>query len=354
MSRPGTIAWDKASRTVCLIDQTCLPGRLELICADSVDRLATAIRRLEVRGAPALGVAGGYGVALAAEKTDAPNLPTFIREVQAQAETLRRVRPTAVNLSWGIDRVIRVLDTATSIAEARFLTLAEAEKLASEDAAVCHRIGDNGAALLPDSCTVLTHCNAGGLACTEWGTALGVIRSAVKAGKAVKVIACETRPLLQGARLTAWELSEDNIPVTVIPDSAAAYLMKRGLVDLVVVGADRITRDAVFNKIGTYTHAITARYHDIPFYVAAPVSTFDPMHIEADIEVELRGREEVAKIGDRDVVPEDVPVLNYAFDATPLELLTAVITESGIYRNPGEMEKVFIAARVVQHHRELP
>jgi methylthioribose-1-phosphate isomerase len=347
MNNSRTIGWDERSRGVRFIDQTCLPRSLTWGSAQTVERLAAAIKRMEVRGAPALGVAGGYGVALAAMNIATTDLPAFSSEVRAQAEILRAVRPTAVNLSWGIDRVLGAMDRASSAEEARELALAEAGRIATEDAAICRRIGANGAPLLPSHCTVLTHCNAGALACTEWGTALGVIRSAVAEGKDVKVIACETRPLLQGARLTAWELARDDIPVTVIPDSAAAYLMRKGMIDLVIVGADRITRDAVFNKIGTYMHAVTAQHHNIPFYVAAPVSTFDPGHTESGIIIELRGREEIAGSEECAVVPHAVPVLNYAFDATPIELVTAVISECGVHRTLPEMEKIFMEAGTV-------
>ncbi len=354
MNNTPTIGWDEGSRGVRLIDQTRLPGELAWICAKTVERLASAIKRLEVRGAPALGVAGGYGVALAAQNTLTDDLSSFFKEVGDQAEILRKVRPTAVNLSWGIDRVLDSMNRASSAGEARKLALAEAERMADEDTEICRRIGGYGSSLLPPSCTVLTHCNAGALACTEWGTALGVIRSAVMEGKDVQVIACETRPLFQGARLTAWELARDGIPVTVITDSAAAYLMRKGMIDLVIVGADRITRDAVFNKIGTYMHAVNARHHNIPFYVAAPVSTFDPMHRESEITVELRGREEIAGPESCELVPHTVPVLNYAFDATPIDLVTAVVTESGVLRTAAEREKIFMKAGRVHHHPGMP
>jgi methylthioribose-1-phosphate isomerase len=206
-----------------------------------------------------------------------------------------------------------------------------------EDTTCCHAIGEQGAPLLPDTCTVLTHCNAGALACSSWGTALGVIRSAVKAGKEVNVIACETRPLLQGARLTAWELSRDGIPVTVITDSMAAHFMRTSKIDAVIVGADRITGDAVFNKIGTYMHAVLARYHGIPFYVAAPLSTFDMTGKARDVVIEERSRDEIATIGNRTFVPPAVPVRNPAFDATPMGLVSAIITENGIIRPPFTM-----------------
>jgi methylthioribose-1-phosphate isomerase len=226
------------------------------------------------------------------------------------------------------------MDSAGSVDEARNLALTEANKIADEDIASCRQIGEIGAALLPDCCTVLTHCNAGALACTAWGTALGIVRTAVHQGKDVKVIACETRPLLQGARLTAWELTRDGIDVRVITDSSAAFLMRQEGVDIVLVGADRITQDAVFNKIGTYMHAVCARYHAIPFYVAAPRSTFDLTHKESDIHIEERDREELSRCGDRMMIPEKAGVLNYAFDATPLDLISGVVTERGVLSPP--------------------
>jgi methylthioribose-1-phosphate isomerase len=293
-----------------------------------------AIRRLEIRGAPALGLAGAYGVALAAARSREGDLARFIAGVAESAETLRATRPTAVNLSWGIDRVLAKVQMARSVEEGRKAALAEAKAVAAEDALTCHRIGDHGASLLPDRCTVLTHCNAGALATSDWGTALGVIRSAVTRGKEIRVFACETRPLLQGARLTAWELARDGIPVTVIVDSAAASLMQAGEVDCVIVGADRITRDAVFNKVGTYMHAVCARHHDIPFYVAAPRSTLDPGSTAAGVVVEERARSEVTSCGRRQVVPDTAGVRNPAFDATPLTLVSAIVTEDGVHRPP--------------------
>jgi methylthioribose-1-phosphate isomerase len=245
-----------------------------------------------------------------------------------------------VNLSWGIDRVLARVRAARTIEEGRKVALAEAKAVAEEDAHICRRIGEHGAALLPDRCTVLTHCNAGALATSEWGTALGVVRSAVAMGKEIRVLACETRPLLQGARLTAWELARDGIPVTVIVDSAAASLMRAGEVDCVIVGADRITRDAVFNKVGTYMHAVCARHHGIPFYVAAPHSTFDPGSAAADIVIEERDGDEIRFRGQEKVVPDRAGVRNPAFDATPLALITAIITEDGVLRPPYDLTGV--------------
>lgn len=334
MNSPFTLWRDRKTGNICYIDQTLLPNEERIVECRSVPRLAKAIRRLEIRGAPALGVAGAFGVALAASVCRKKTLAPFLATVARDAEVLRSTRPTAVNLGWGIDRVLETMQDAPDVAAARELASGMAEKLFLEDTASCHAIGEHGASLLPDSCTVLTHCNAGALACSSWGTALGVIRSAVKAGKQVNVIACETRPLLQGARLTAWELSRDGIPVTVITDSMAARFMQTGKIDAVIVGADRITSDAVFNKIGTYMHAILARYHGIPFYVAAPLSTFDLQRKARDVVIEERGRDEIARIGDRTFVPPAVPVKNPAFDATPMELVNAIITENGVIRPP--------------------
>jgi methylthioribose-1-phosphate isomerase len=329
-----TISWDPDTGTIRFIDQTLLPEGCEIVTCDTVERLIRAISRLEVRGAPALGVAGGMGVALAAQRSKATTRDAFLGDVEEAAAALAATRPTAVNLSWGVNRVLAKVREAADPAAARRAAAREAMLMAEEDRATCMRIGDHGAELVPDGATVLTHCNAGALACTDWGTALGILRSAARAGKRVRVIACETRPLFQGARLTAWELLRDGIEVTVIPDGGAASLMRRGRIDLVLVGADRITRDAVFNKIGTYMHAVCARHHDIPFYVAAPRSTFDPVSSESGVAIEERAREEVSRCGERVLVPDRARVENPAFDATPLSLVTAIITEEGVLRPP--------------------
>lgn len=332
MHAPDTISWDSETRSLLLIDQTRLPLSYRIIRCRSVDRLITAIHRLEVRGAPALGIAGGYGVVLAAHSVKEKDFHRYFREVERLANAVADSRPTAVNLSWGVNRVLGAIRSADSIREVRRTAEEEAGKIADEDAAACHALGDHGAALIPENATVLTHCNAGALACGEWGTALGVVRSAVRDGKQVSVIACETRPLLQGARLTAWELRRDMIPVTVIPDSAAAYLMRRGEIDCVLVGADRITADVVFNKVGTYMHAVCAGAHGIPFYVAAPCSTFDLDNTEYQVRIEERDRDELANYGRHTTIPDGVPVRNPAFDATPLSLVSALITEKGLIR----------------------
>ena len=334
MNDTVTLWWDTEKDCLCYIEQTLLPGEYRVIECRSIDRLATAIRRLEIRGAPALGVAGAFGIALAARTVPSGDFSACMTGIREAARLLRSTRPTAINLGWGIDRVLGALTAARTIDEARTVSLREAETIAREDTACCHAIGEHGAALLPNRCTVLTHCNAGALACSSWGTALGVIRSAVQAGKEVKVIACETRPLLQGARLTAWELARDGIDVTVITDSMPARFMRTGEIDAVVVGADRITHDAVFNKIGTYMHAVCAHHHGIPFYVAAPRSTFDPDNAERDVLIEERGREEVTVMGNRTYVPDGAKIRNPAFDATPMGLVTAIITETGVLRQP--------------------
>lgn len=335
-----TVYWDHNTGSIVLIEQTALPAEYRTVSCKNVERLAEAIRRLEVRGAPALGVAGAFGVALSASLHDDSNMDSFLRLVREDADYLNSTRPTAVNLSWGINRVYESIKGAVSPEEAAGIALREAGAVAAEDEMMCRKIGEVGAAYLPDECTVLTHCNAGALACYTWGTALGVIRSAAGAGKKVSVISCETRPLNQGSRLTAWELSRDNIPVKTITDSSAAFLMKRGEIDAVIVGADRITHDAVFNKIGTYMHAVCASHHNIPFYVAAPTSTFDANLSEKDVVVEERDRSELAYCGDRQLMPDSVDAINYAFDSTPVELVSAIFTEKGALVPPFSVEEI--------------
>lgn len=329
---PRTIERD--GEVIKFIDQTLLPEKLEVVACTDVERLARAIRRLEVRGAPALGIAGAYGVALAARTCTATDYSAFLDEVAKASDYLRATRPTAVNLGWGIDRAMAAVRAESTAEEAATAAFVEADRIAWEDEEICLAIGMNGAELIPDGARVLTHCNAGALACSTWGTALGVVRSAAESGKKITVTACETRPLLQGARLTAFELHEDGIPVRVITDSTAAFLMQRGEIDCVVVGADRITKDAVFNKIGTYMHAVCARYHNIPFYVVAPVSTFDAEHLADEIIIEERDGDEVGVFGGRRTVPAGVPCTNFAFDRTPLDLVSAVVTERGVFRPP--------------------
>ncbi len=335
-----TLWYEEETDSIVFIDETRLPESYEIARCTSLAELGSAIKTLAIRGAPALGVAGAFGVAIAARRSGETGYDQFFSQLTKDANWLSSTRPTAVNLSWGVQRVLSRVKRSGSVGEAKIAALSEALAVAREDAVICRKIGQHGAGLLPDHGTVLTHCNAGALACSEWGTAMGVIRSAVEAGKEIRVIACETRPLLQGARLTAWELARDRIDVTVITDSMAASIMRQGKIGCVIVGADRITRDAVFNKIGTYMHAVCAKYHGIPFYVAAPVSTFDFDRTEEDIIVEERGREEIASFFGRTTLPDGVPVKNPGFDATPLTLVSAIITEHGLLYPPYDIRQV--------------
>jgi len=319
---------------VALIDQTKLPEKFEVIVCRSVSQLGDAIKRLAVRGAPALEAAGAYGVALAAHEREFESLGELKSHLKKSASFLASTRPTAVNLFVGIERVLNAALKGESIDEVRELALKEAEKVAEEDVERNRKMGEYGAELLEDGDVVLTYCNAGRLATVDWGTALGVIRSAVQQGKNIKVIACETRPLNQGSRLTCWELMQDGIDVTLITDSMVGIVMQKGMVDKVIVGADRIVRDVVFNKIGTYTVAVIAKEHGVPFYVAAPKATFDWTRVAEDVVIEERSRDELIYCGNRLLAPKDVKVYNPAFDVTPLEYVAALITEYGVIKPP--------------------
>lgn len=308
---PPTIEWRDGC--VRMIDQRLLPGRLAFIEARTVEELCDAICSLAVRGAPALGVAGAMGVALASV-TGEP--------VEESAARIVATRPTAVNLAWGVARGLAAGDP-----------VAEAVRLAADDVARNRRLGAHGAALVPEGGRVLTHCNAGALACAGYGTALGVIRAAAEAGRRPSVWVDETRPVLQGARLTAWELDRLGIPATLVADVMAASLMAAGEVDCVVVGADRIAANGdVANKVGTYGLAVLARHHGVPFYVAAPMSTVDVnCPTGADIPIERRSPEEVVSIGGHAMAPAGIAVENRAFDVTPAALITAIVTEEGVF-----------------------
>jgi methylthioribose-1-phosphate isomerase len=324
-----TIEWKNG--VVVLVDQTRLPNETVWAKITDYKAMASAIKEMKLRGAPLIGVAAAYGLALTAFHSKSKTRDELLKELEESATVLRKTRPTAVNLFWAIDRVMKkaqkTAGTKEALAEA---VVAEAESMADEDVEVNRRMGKHGAELIEDGDTVLTHCNAGSLATVDYGTALGVVRAAVEEGKDVKVIACETRPRLQGAKLTAYELMRDGIPVTLISDTMVGYVMSRGLVDKVVVGADRIVSDAVLNKIGTYNVAVLAFEHGIPFYVAAPMSTMDPSRSSEDAVIEERSPQEVTNIGCEQIAPEGVKVLNPAFDITPLEYVDAVITEEGI------------------------
>jgi methylthioribose-1-phosphate isomerase len=320
---PPTIEWRR--RAVRLIDQRALPGRLRFLHCDSVDALCNAIATLAVRGAPALGAAGAYGVALAAHTL------TTKRQVRAAAARIARTRPTAVNLSWGVQRALDAYE-----AEGAAGALACAEHIAADDVTRNRALGAHGASLIPINGTVLTHCNTGALACVGYGTALGIVRAASEQQRRPRVLVDETRPLLQGSRLTMWELDRLGIDATLHPDSAAASLMARGEVDLVVVGADRVAANGdVANKIGTYGIALAARHHRVPFYVAAPAATIDLATVSGDdIVIEERSAAEVTHVGGLAVAPPGVAARNPAFDVTPARLVTAIVTEAGIARPP--------------------
>ncbi len=320
-----TIEWDDEKAVVKLVDQTLLPGEYKIVECTQLDELIEAIKRLAVRGAPALGAAGAFGVVLAFMMKEQDE-----SKLKGEVEKLKKARPTAVNLSYGVNRAWQAAMRGRSIQEMSSYALEEAKRIAEEDVAVNKKIGEYGSALLEDGDVVLTHCNAGRLACVDWGTALGVIRTAIERGKRIEVIACETRPLNQGSRLTAWELVQDKIPVTLITDSMSAAVMREGKVNKVLVGADRVVKEGVFNKIGTYMHAVVAKVHGIPFYVAAPLSSFDTERSYKEVEIEERSPEELLFFGKKQIAPLDVKVYNPAFDFTPFELIEAVITEKGV------------------------
>jgi methylthioribose-1-phosphate isomerase len=324
--------------TVVLIDQTRLPHALEPITCRTSAEVAHAIKVMQVRGAPAIGVAAAGGLALAAAESTADTAEALWADLQAAAAALRATRPTAVNLSWALDRQLRVAAArlADGPAAVRAALAAEAVAIGDEDVALNRRMGAFGAALLPDEGGVLTHCNAGALATADYGTALGVIWSAIEAGKRLHVYADETRPRLQGARLTAWELVQRGVPATLIADTMAGSFMQRGAIQAVVVGADRIAANGdVANKIGTYQVAVLAREHGIPFYVAAPLSTIDPTLATGDlIPIEERSEDEVTTIGSERIAPAGIRVANPAFDVTPHRYVTAIITEVGILAPP--------------------
>jgi len=320
-----------------LLDQTKLPGKTEYItCCDFQD-VAAAIKVLAVRGAPAIGAAAAYALVLGT-KGDFNSRDEFVRRVKDVAAELAATRPTAVNLRWALNRMMAKLNNTREQNPAilRKVLLDEAHAIFNEDVAGNITMGRYGRELIPHGARILTHCNAGALATAGYGTALGVIRAAHEAGKKISVYADETRPLLQGARLTAWEMQQEGIPVTVIADNMSGYLMKRGMVDLVIVGADRIAANGdAANKIGTYSVAVLAKHHGIPFYVAAPLSTVDFSLASGDeIPIEERGEEEVSTFAGVRVAPAGIKVWNPAFDVTPNELIDAIITERGIARRP--------------------
>jgi len=321
-----------------LIEQRLLPGEERHVAYEDAGEVAKAIRDMVVRGAPAIGIAAAFGMALAARRASVL-LPSERREHMARAAaTLKAARPTAVNLAWAVERMQRVLEKVVDRPDFEARALQEAEAIFREDVEACRAIGRHGAALIPDGASVLTHCNAGALATGGYGTALGVIRAAVESGKHLKVFADETRPYLQGARLTTWELMRDGIDVTLLCDNMAGHLMARGEISCAVVGADRIARNGdTANKIGTYTVALLCREHGLPFYVAAPLSTID-LAIESgkQIPIEERSSDEVTIIGGKRFAPEGVKARHPAFDVTPARLIAGIVTQKGVARPPYE------------------
>jgi methylthioribose-1-phosphate isomerase len=343
-----TIEW--INNRVRLIDQTRLPAELVYLDIDDYHQLAEAIKRLSVRGAPAIGIAAAYGVVLGLQASAAVSAEQFVHETDEVIAVLAATRPTAVNLFWALARMKKVITDhrRLSVAAIKDLLLPEAHRILREDNEICRTIGTLGAGLVNPQARILTHCNAGGLATGQFGTALAVVYAAHDQGKRISVFADETRPLLQGARLTAWELTTAGIPVTLICDNMAAFVMKQKKVDMVIVGADRITANGdVANKIGTYGLAVLARQHGIPFYVAAPVSTFDLTLANGKlIPIEERAGDEITSCQGRRQAPEGVLVYNPAFDVTEAELVTALITEKGIIENPNQLS----IEKIIGHH----
>lgn len=330
-----------------LLDQTRLPHTVQYVSCRSSEEVAEAIKTMQVRGAPAIGAAAAYGMVLGAITLNACGKEEFLAGINNYAAALAATRPTAVNLFWAINRMLANVEKNADkdIGEIILSMTEEAGNIFIEDIKMNKRIGRFGNEVVPPGANILTHCNAGALATAGYGTALGVIRAAHEAGKAVHVYADETRPLLQGARLTAWELMQDNIPVTLITDNMAGYLMRQGKIDLAVVGADRITANGdVANKIGTYTVAVLARENNVPFYVAAPASTIDIALTSGDeIPIEEREHREVVEVFGQGVAPKGVKVFNPAFDVTPHHLIKGIITDRGIIYPPYEdkIKKIF-------------
>jgi methylthioribose-1-phosphate isomerase len=334
-----TLRWTE--RGVVLLDQRALPGEERYLTLSSLEEVARAIEQMVVRGAPAIGCTAALGVALVAHKSKAGQIGELVTELEEALERLARTRPTAVNLFWALERMRSRMHSLLAAGDVQLLRdglVAEAEQLVAADLETNRAIGAAGLPLVPDGARILTHCNAGALATSGYGTALGVVRAAAEAGRKVSVLADETRPFLQGSRLTAWELKRDGIPVTVITDSMAGHMMSRGEVDLVIVGADRIAANGdVANKIGTYPLAVVAREHGLPFYVAAPLSTIDLDTADgASIPIECRSSQEVIELAGVKLVPDGVVARHPAFDVTPSRFVAGIVTECGVARPPYE------------------
>jgi len=338
-----TVDWKDNS--VIMIDQTKLPNELVFVKYTDYNDVAQAIRTLVVRGAPAIGVSGAFGMALAALQSKSETKEGLLSDLEKAKKTLFETRPTAVNLSWGLETIMEIAKQGNSISDIRESVINKAKQMADDDVQTNKKMGKNGAELFHNNDTIMTHCNAGALATVGYGTALGVIRALKENGKNIKVIATETRPVQQGSRLTAFELKNDGIDVSLIPDTAVGYTMANGLVNGVIVGADRILQTGhVFNKIGTYQVATMAKQHNIPFYVAAPLSTFDLTSNPDDVVIEQRKATEVTGIGEKRTAPEGIDVINPAFDMTPPELINGIITEKGVAKPPYDesIKKLFL------------
>ncbi len=333
-----SIEW--VNNKVKMIDQTQLPHKLEFLEFDDYREVATSIKVMNIRGAPAIGVAAAMGMALATIEFKELSKEKFLVKMTEAAEIIRKTRPTASNLFWAIDRIWKIISSyPDNPSELSALVIEEVKIMAQEDIFVNKNIGKHGSTLLEDGDVVLTHCNAGSLATVQYGTALAPVRAAIEEGKNISVIADETRPRLQGARLTAYELQYDKIPVKVITDTSSGLIMRLGKINKVIVGTDRVTSDAVFNKIGTYLVALAAKDNNIPFYVAAPTSTLSLNETVNDVTIEQRNSSEVSNVlGKVQIVPDGVECLNYAFDITPFRLVTGIITEDGVF-TPDELLK---------------
>ena len=330
-----TVEWK--DKSVVMIDQTKLPDELIFVTYTDYNDVANAIRTLVIRGAPAIGVAGAFGLALAALQSKATTKEDMIKDLEQAKKILFETRPTAVNLAWGLNKMMNVAKNCQNIDEIKESIVEAATTLAEDDVKINKAMGKNGAVLFDNNDTIMTHCNAGALATVAYGTALGVVRAIKESGKNIKVIATETRPVMQGSRLTTFELKHEGIDVSLIPDTAVGYTMANGLINKIVVGADRILSTGhVFNKIGTYQIALIAKQHNIPFYVAAPLSTFDLNSNTEDVVIEQRKSSEVTSIGNKKTAPDGINVINPAFDMTPPELISGIITEKGVIRQPYE------------------
>lgn len=328
-----TLAWKDNS--VILIDQTKLPNKLVYRRFRNYREIARAIKSLMIRGAPAIGVAGAMGLALACVKSEAANKNELIIELQHAFDVLISTRPTAINLLWALERIMNTAKRGRDVKGIQSLVVREVIKMADEDIEVNRKIGKIGSSLFSDGETVMTHCNAGALATVGYGTALGVIRAVKESGRSISVVATETRPVLQGSRLTAFELKHDGIDVSLVPDTGVGVLMARGIIKRIIVGADRILRTGhLFNKVGTYQIATLAKAHKIPFYVAAPLSTFDFKSRVEDVIIEERDSNEVTIIAGKRLVPRGIHVFNPAFDLTPPDLITTIVTEKGLLLQP--------------------